>query len=189
MGAVAATTGAIPAVTATAATVDVPGVGAFDLPVTPDFGRQVQQAIDDHADQIEQARKEFSATAPQDVSPHEFVDDSAGAQALAAAKTKIGAQYSWGGTGPGKFDCSGLAQWAYRQAGREIPRTSFSQSFVGQPVAFDDLRPGDLIVQNGGSHVALYAGNGEILHASQDGQPVDYSSLDPESIFTVRRIS
>jgi len=80
-------------------------------------------------------------------------------------------------------------QWAYKQAGIQLPRTSFEQSHVGKPVAFQDLQPGDLVIQNGGGHVAMYAGDGKILQAPQSGETVSYAHLDPDSVVTARRVS
>jgi cell wall-associated NlpC family hydrolase len=197
MGAVAATTGAIPAIPAMAATISIPGVGNFDVPTSPDLDEQVgqvNQALADHADQIKAVQQ---ALAPQSMAPlpgpgmpgagpilpglfHQ--QNGAGEQALDVARTKIGAEYVWGASGPSNFDCSGLVQWAYKQVGIDLPRTSFEQSHVGQPVAFEDLQPGDLVIQNGGGHVAMYAGNGQILQAPQSGETVSYAALNPNSI-------
>ena len=201
-GAVAASTGAIPAVSAQAATINVPGVGDFDAP--PEFDQQVDQAnqaLADHADEIQGAQQALSA--PQVMPGQPMVPDVnpapapfaqppqnvQGVSALDAARSQLGTEYVWGGNGPGSgFDCSGLVQWAYEQVGIDLPRTSFEQSQVGAPVAFQDLAPGDLVIQNGGGHVAMYAGNGQILHAPQAGEPVEYASLDPDSIVTARHV-
>ena len=95
----------------------------------------------------------------------------AGQAAVAAAKSQVGQPYVWGGTGNGGFDCSGLTQWAYSQAGVDLPRTADQQA-VGQQVSADQLRPGDLVVWDG--HVAMYSGNGEIVEA---GDPVQTNPL------------
>ena len=96
---------------------------------------------------------------------------AAGQAAVAAAKSQVGQPYVWGGTGNGGFDCSGLTQWAYSQAGVDLPRTADQQA-VGQQVSADQLQPGDLVVWDG--HVALYSGNGEIVEA---GDPVQTNPL------------
>src|SRR5690606_36804644 len=65
-----------------------------------------------------------------------------GEVALDAALSKVGSPYVYGAAGPNAFDCSGLVQWAYRQAGRELPRTSGAQLAAGVPVSLDNLQPG-----------------------------------------------
>ncbi|MQY27111.1 hypothetical protein NRB56_26930 [Nocardia sp. RB56] len=201
MGAVAASTGAIPAISS-AATINVPGIGNFDVPVGSEFDQQVaqaNQALADHADQIKAAQQ---VLAPQSMAPlqgpggapmlpdlfHQQ-DHSVGNQALDVARSKIGAEYVWGASGPSNFDCSGLVQWAYKQVGIDLPRTSFEQSHVGKPIAFEELQPGDLVIQNGGGHVAMYAGDGKILQAPQSGETVSYAHLNPDSVVTARRVS
>ena len=96
---------------------------------------------------------------------------AAGQAAVAAAKSQVGQPYVWGGTGNGGFDCSGLTQWAYSQAGVDLPRTADQQA-IGQQVSADQLQPGDLVVWDG--HVAMYSGNGEIVEA---GDPVQTNPL------------
>ncbi|MFC3437158.1 C40 family peptidase [Nocardia seriolae] len=193
MGAMAATTtGAFPAITASAATLDIPGIGNFDVP--DQFAPQVQQfnqAAKDAATALQAAPAPAApAPAPQFQLPSLFnKSSSVGDIALHAAETKVGAQYSWGATGPYSFDCSGLVQWAYKQAGVELPRTSFEQSNVGAPVAFEDLQPGDIVVTNGGGHVGIYAGDGKLLNAVQSGTPVSYTNLHPSQVVTARRIA
>ncbi|MBF6328872.1 C40 family peptidase [Nocardia transvalensis] len=189
-----------------AATINVPGVGNFDVPVGPEFDQQVgqvNQALADHADQIKQVQQQLApqAIAPGQPAPgvpgfapvmpgvFDHQQNGPGFVALDAAKSKVGAQYVWGATGPSNFDCSGLVKWAYKQAGIDLPRTSFEQSHVGKPVALHDLQPGDIIISEGGGHAALYAGDGKILQASQSGEPVDYAHLNPDSIVTARRVA
>ncbi|MBJ8343243.1 C40 family peptidase [Antrihabitans sp. YC2-6] len=96
-----------------------------------------------------------------------------GVDALRAGITKIGSPYSWGATGPGSFDCSGLVVWAYRQIGKNLPRSSQAQMAGGTPVDKKDLQPGDVVgFYSDASHVGIYAGNGMLLHASTFGVPV-----------------
>ena len=81
-----------------------------------------------------------------------------------------GVPYVYGGTTPSGFDCSGFTGWVYEQAlGIELPRTAAEQSAVGEGVSMDELMPGDLLFWGSGSgvyHVAIYAGDGEYIHAS-----------------------
>jgi len=83
----------------------------------------------------------------------------------------------WGGTTPGQgLDCSGLTQWAYGDAGVEIPRLAQEQD-VGAQVAQSDLMPGDLAVWDG--HVAMYIGNDQLVEA---GDPASVSGLRTDNI-------
>jgi len=100
----------------------------------------------------------------------------AGRAAVEAAKAQLGTPYSWGGTGPGGFDCSGLTSWAYRQAGVELPRMAHQQA-IGQQVPYDQLEPGDLAVWDG--HVAMYAGDGMYVEA---GDPVQLNPVRTDNI-------
>jgi cell wall-associated NlpC family hydrolase len=92
-----------------------------------------------------------------------------GEVAIEAARSKLGADYIMGSTGPDSFDCSGLVQWSYEQAGVEVPRTSYDQLAAGTPVSMDELEPGDLVSFYGGGHSALYAGDGQVIHAATEG--------------------
>lgn len=94
------------------------------------------------------------------------------AAAVRHALSQQGTPYVWGGTTPGQgLDCSGLTQWAYGQAGVELPRLAQQQD-VGEPVAADSVLPGDLAVWDG--HVAMVIGNGLMVEA---GDPVEVSSV------------
>lgn len=101
------------------------------------------------------------------------------AAAFSAAKSKVGMPYVWGASGPNSFDCSGLTSWAYNQAGVSIPRTSQAQANAGARInSLGALRPGDLVIMRSDlSHVGLYAGNGQILHAPKPGAVVRYESI------------
>ncbi|MGC5345902.1 NlpC/P60 family protein [Streptomyces sp. DT24] len=100
-----------------------------------------------------------------------------GANALAAAATQVGKPYFRGGTGPSSFDCSGLTQWAYAQAGVNISRVTYTQINDGTRIGRSALKPGDLVFFNNTSHVGLYAGNNTVLHAPKPGAFVRYESM------------
>lgn len=98
----------------------------------------------------------------------------------------LGVPYRWGGTSPSGFDCSGLCQYAYKQIGIDLPRTSRSQYNSGAHIApnrLDLLRAGDLVFfgTNGDPgrvhHVGMYVGNGNYVHAPSTGDVVKVSSL------------
>ncbi|WP_019971455.1 C40 family peptidase [Mycobacterium sp. 141] len=94
------------------------------------------------------------------------------ANAVRNALTQLGVPYRWGGTAPGVgLDCSGLTQWAYHEAGLEIPRLAQEQD-VGAAVSGDALRPGDLAVWDG--HVAMIVGDSTMIEA---GDPVQLSPI------------
>ncbi|MGE3286466.1 MAG: C40 family peptidase [Pseudonocardia sp.] len=111
------------------------------------------------------------------------------ASAVKIAMSKIGKPYRYGASGPNAFDCSGLVQWTYKQLGVSLPRTSRAMAGVGKPVAKSDLRPGDLVFfYKPISHVAIYIGNGNIVHASTSGKPVKISKLAGKKFTSARRV-
>ncbi|MDT0570457.1 NlpC/P60 family protein [Streptomyces sp. DSM 3412] len=116
------------------------------------------------------------------VSPASATTDAPNSRAAAAvsyAYSKIGSPYVWGATGPNAFDCSGLTLAAYRAAGVSLPRTTYSQINAGPRVARSELRPGDLVFfYSGISHVGIYIGNGQMIHAPNPSAPVRVAPLD-----------
>ncbi|MFK0232266.1 C40 family peptidase [Streptomyces vinaceus] len=107
------------------------------------------------------------------------VDGSRAARAVAFAYGAIGKPYVWGATGPGAFDCSGLTQAAWRSAGVSLPRTTYTQINAGQRVSRDQLAPGDLVFfYSGVTHVGLYIGNGQMIHAPRPGSTVRVAPID-----------
>ncbi|WP_459248695.1 C40 family peptidase [Streptomyces youssoufiensis] len=110
------------------------------------------------------------------------------AAAVRAAQSAIGAPYAWGQSGPGSFDCSGLTQWAWRQAGVAVPRTSQGQAGVGQRVPLSQAQPGDLVVYRGdASHVGMYVGGGQVIHAPHPGANVRYDPVGMMPVTSVNR--
>jgi len=110
-----------------------------------------------------------------------------GGAALAQAQTRLGMPYVYGDSGPTSFDCSGLAQWAYRQIGVTIPRVTDDQAAAGNYVPHDQLQPGDLVFFDGNSHVGLYAGNDQVLHAPDVGQFVRYTDINWLGVYSTAR--
>lgn len=111
-----------------------------------------------------------------------------GGAALRAAMTKLGAPYEWAATGPHTFDCSGLMVWAYRQIGITLPRSSQAQAAGGTAVSLADAQPGDLVTfYAGATHVGMYAGNGQVIHASDYGIPVKLAPVSSMPVHSVRR--
>lgn len=120
--------------------------------------------------------------------PSPGAGSNAGATAVQAALTRIGSPYVWGGGGPSSFDCSGLVQWAFQQAGVFLPHSSYALAAGGQPVSTDQMQPGDVVTQySDASHVGIYIGDGLMVHASTYGIPVRVESVYNSPIHNVRR--
>jgi cell wall-associated NlpC family hydrolase len=114
---------------------------------------------------------------------------AAAGSAVATALAQVGDPYVWGSTGPDGFDCSGLTSYAFAAAGVALPHSSRAQSALGQDVARADLQPGDLVFYYSPiSHVAIYIGDGLIVHARTFGQPVSVTSVDQRGYQFAKRI-
>jgi cell wall-associated NlpC family hydrolase len=94
-------------------------------------------------------------------------------KAVAFAYAQLGKPYQWGATGPGSFDCSGLAQAAWAAAGVAIPRDTYEQWAALPHISSSAIQPGDLLYYDGIGHVAIYVGNGYIIDAPQTGLDVE----------------
>lgn len=105
--------------------------------------------------------------------------------AVRAALSRIGTPYVWGATGPDRFDCSGLVQWSYAQAGIRLRRTTYEQIHDGVPVAPSQVRPGDLVFPHTG-HVQMAIGGGLVVEAPQPGSVVQISRMGPS--IAIRRM-
>ncbi|MEU6122954.1 NlpC/P60 family protein [Streptomyces sp. NPDC047123] len=121
------------------------------------------------------ARSSARAAAPG----HAEAPNARAASAVSYAYKALGSPYVWGATGPNAFDCSGLTQAAYRAAGVSLPRTTYAQINAGERVPRSQLRPGDLVFfYSGISHVGLYVGNGQMIHAPNPSAPVRLAPID-----------
>lgn len=104
------------------------------------------------------------------------------------ATTQIGKPYEWGAEGPDSYDCSGLTSQAWAAAGKPIPRTSQEQWKQLKHVDIKDMRPGDLIIYfDDASHVAMYIGEGAIVHAPRPGRTVTLAGAGSMPILGVVR--
>ncbi|WP_055533051.1 C40 family peptidase [Streptomyces graminilatus] len=111
-----------------------------------------------------------------------------GRKAVEFATAQVGKPYEWGAEGPGTFDCSGLTSAAWAAAGIPIPRTSQEQWAQLPHVDIKDMRPGDLIVYfDDASHIAMYVGDGKIVHAPRPGRTVTITGAGSMRILGVVR--
>ena len=123
--------------------------------------------------QTQQASSQAAQPAKQQAS----TQSSSTAQTVVnAAKSQIGKPYVWGATGPNAYDCSGLVQYAYSQAGKNIGRTTYQQAGVGQHVSVSQAQAGDILMW-GDYHDAIYVGNNQYVHAPQPGQNVTQATI------------
>jgi peptidoglycan DL-endopeptidase CwlO len=101
-------------------------------------------------------------------------------KAVAFAYAQLGKPYVWGATGPGAYDCSGLAQAAWAAAGVSIPRVTYDQWAALPHIATSSLQPGDLLYYEGEGHVAMYVGDGYIIDAPRTGLTVEKIPLNTD---------
>ena len=103
--------------------------------------------------------------------------------AISFARAQLGEPYRWGAAGPSSWDCSGLTMGSWAAGGVSLPHYSAAQYDAGTPISVGDLKPGDLVFWGTSSspssihHVALYIGNGQIIHAPRTGRPVSIDSM------------
>jgi cell wall-associated NlpC family hydrolase len=133
------------------------------------------------------------ATAPNTAvaaAAEQAAPSAAAQQAVETAKQQVGKPYEYGAAGPDSYDCSGLTQYAYRSAGVELPHSSRQQSEMGTPVDRADLIPGDLVFYyEPVSHVGIYIGDGQIVHAGNESTGVEVTTVDMEGYNTARRVA
>jgi cell wall-associated NlpC family hydrolase len=132
-----------------------------------------------------------NVTSPsQPASPPAYVGDGSKASIVVQfGLSKVGGPYVWGGNGPSGFDCSGLTRAAYLQVGLSLPHNAGGQMGYGVPVSTDALLPGDLIFYYSPvSHVAIYIGGGQIVHASTYGVGIVVSNAFMSPVAGARRL-
>jgi cell wall-associated NlpC family hydrolase len=152
-----------------------------------DYQRQYATLTAPQQEQVSRAHAGETVPVPSGV----IAPSGAAQAAVDTALAQVGDPYVWGAGGPDAFDCSGLTQYAYSAAGVSLPHSSRSQAGMGQAVSRDQLQPGDLLFYySPTSHVAMYVGNGQMVHASTAGKPVQVVSFNSMSGFThARRIA
>ncbi len=137
---------------------------------------------------VSHARQRFTHRDTGIAPPPLAVRSSRGETALRFAIAQLGKPYRYGASGPNAYDCSGLAQRAWRAAGVAIPRTTQAQARFGSPVPLSRIQLGDLVIfYPNASHVGIYAGSGNVIVAPHAGKVVTYAAMRWMPIHTIRR--
>ena len=138
----------------------------------------------------DQVRVQNVISGPDVVAAPAPAPTAAAGVAVQTALAQVGDMYGIGASGPDSFDCSGLTQYAYAAAGISLPHSSRAQSTMGVAVSRADLQPGDLVFfYTPVSHVGMYIGNGQMVHASVSGKPVAVTSVDKGGYVGARRVT
>ncbi|WP_062292430.1 C40 family peptidase [Demequina phytophila] len=147
--------------------------GDFTLVYTEDglTGYIATRLLDDYAPAATETSSSTvtaSGSSPAEVSAY-------ASSITAAALSRVGSTYAYGGSGPTVFDCSGLVSWAYAQVGKSLPHSSSAIRAVGTVISSSEARPGDVIWSPG--HVSIYLGNGQQVEALNPGSGVQQTSI------------
>ncbi len=151
-----------------------------------------RKAAEEEAARRAASTPSYSAPAPSYSYSEPSYDSYASSDIVSVAKQYLGVPYVWGGTSPSGFDCSGFVQYVFRKCGYSISRTADTQYYDGTPVSYSNLQAGDLVfftgtyATSGISHIGIYIGSGQFIHAASGG--VKISSLN-ESYYSSRYYS
>lgn len=136
------------------------------------------KAESDRASGVENRQDDAEARPPK---PTPSASSGAASRAIKFAKAQLGEDYLWAAAGPNAWDCSGLMMMAWREGGVSLPHYSAAQYAQSTPIGVSDLRPGDLVFWGDSPasihHVAMYLGDGKIIHAPRTGRPVAIDSM------------
>lgn len=134
-------------------------------PVTQETADETASESQEDSQQESQSETETASTEEEEAEEPETSASGSFGSVVSAAYSGVGTSYVWGGKGPGGWDCSGFVSWAYAQAGMNIPSSTSAILGSGQFTRTSSPQPGDLVFQNGGSHVGIYVGNGQMIGA------------------------
>lgn len=116
------------------------------------------------------------------------VTPGSGMELIQRGMKYLGTPYVWGGSSPSGFDCSGFTSYVLKEMGVTVPRTARQQGTVGTEVpSLEQARPGDLLILNGGTHVGIYIGADQYMHAPRPGEQVKIGKIYGD-IDTIRRV-
>ena len=153
------------------------------------------QATEARAAQAEEQAQAYGGTTVESTPPQAADGSEKLNTVLRIAADQIGKPYVWGAESPaeGGFDCSGLIDWAYRQAGIKLPvgrLTTYNARNLGVSVKNQPYRAGDMIITGTGGHMVMYAGDGRVIAAPRRGEVVQYQPLSrfDGKILDVRRV-
>ncbi|WP_112139591.1 C40 family peptidase [Glycomyces dulcitolivorans] len=124
-----------------------------------------------------EAESESASSSSSSGSTAEYSEDAATA-AVEFARDQLGESYVYGAAGPDTWDCSGLVVGAYDVSGISLTHSTYTLWDETSSIDRDDLQPGDLVFYNGLGHVAIYIGDGQVIHAPKPGDVVKISDLD-----------
>ncbi|WP_326555094.1 C40 family peptidase [Micromonospora sp. NBC_01813] len=151
-----------------------------------------KEKIEAEIDELMEKREDAYGAASQAGSSYSGpVPSVAGAAGTAVefAYGAIGKPYVWGSSGPNGYDCSGLMLAAWRAAGKSLPHNAAMQWDRVAKINRSALQPGDLVFYNGLAHVALYVGNGQVIHAPTFGRPVELAGVDMMAPYGFGRVT